>query len=85
MAVMVEIVSRRVEFYCGFFVFVKERQRLSFCEVTFGQDFVHQAIGITSGYFTLEKFTLQKDITLEKGNRLKTCLLVRDKYRQRRY
>ena len=49
MAVMVEIVSRRVEFSCALSVFVFLcKSVLSFCEVNFGEDFVHQVTRITS-------------------------------------
>ena len=49
MAVMVEIVSRRVEFSCALSVFVFLcKSVLSFWEVNFGEDFVHQVTRITS-------------------------------------
>ena len=47
MAVMAEIVSQRVEFFCALSVFVY-KTFLSFFEFNFGDDFVHQVIGITS-------------------------------------
>ena len=53
MAVMVEIVSRRVEFSCSLSVLCKSV--LSVCEVNFGEDFVHQAIGISSRYQVCSK------------------------------
>ena len=42
---MTEIVSRREEFVCFLFLC---KSVLSFCEVNFGEDFVHQVTRITS-------------------------------------
>ena len=47
MAVMDEIVSQRVEFFFVRFLCLC-KSVLSFCEFNFGEDFVHQVIGITS-------------------------------------
>ena len=47
MAVMVEIVSRRVNDFLVRFLFLC-KSVLSFCEVNFGEDFVHQVIRKTS-------------------------------------
>ena len=45
MAVMDEILSQRVEFFCALCLC---KSVLSFFEFNFGDDFVHQVIGITS-------------------------------------
>ena len=47
MAVMVEIVSRRVNDFLVRFLFLC-KSVLSLCEVNFGEDFVHQVIRKTS-------------------------------------
>ena len=54
MAVMDEIVSQRVEFFCSLILCLC-KSVLSFYEFNFGDDFVHQVIGITSRFQACSK------------------------------
>ena len=66
MAVMDEIVLQRVEFSCALFVFCVRVFFLS-ANLTLGEDFFHQVIGITSRCQACSKVLMfSSNITLEE-------------------